>query len=85
MVFVGALNVGKMQFIFDHKIQTNAKSSSEQLYMYEDKWIKKGDELGRFEMGSTIIIFFEKEMIELVCLKNKSIRFTDGVAKIVRS
>ncbi len=81
MVFVGALNVGKMQFIFDHNIQTNAKSAQEKLYMYNNLWLKKGDELGRFEMGSTIVMFFEKDMVELSCQKNKTIRFTDLIAK----
>ncbi len=80
MVFVGALNVGKMQFIFDHNIQTNAKSSMEQFYDYKNLWLSKGDELGRFEMGSTIVMFFEKDMVELVCKKNEPIRFTDKIA-----
>jgi len=80
MVFVGALNVGKMQFIFDHNIQTNAKTSIEQPYMYENLWLKKGDELGRFEMGSTIVMFFEKDMVELTCKKEEPIRFTQKVA-----
>jgi len=80
MVFVGALNVGKMQFIFDHNIQTNAKSSLEQPYMYNNLWLKKGDELGRFEMGSTIVMFFEKDSVELDCSRDKSIRFTDKIA-----
>ena len=81
MVFVGALNVGKMEFIFDHHIQTNAKASIEQPYMYKNLWLSKGDELGRFEMGSTIVMFFEKDMVELSCQKNKTIRFTDLIAK----
>lgn len=81
MVFVGALNVGKMQFTFDKKIQTNVKSGTEQLYMYNDIRLKKGDELGRFEMGSTIVMFFEKDMVELTCKKNESIRFADKITK----
>ncbi len=80
MVFVGALNVGKMQFIFDHNIQTNAKLGIEQFYMYHDLLLKKGDELGRFEMGSTIVMFFEKDMVKLSCKKDKLIRFTEKVA-----
>lgn len=81
MVFVGALNVGKIQFNFDCNIQTNVKSSTQTAYMYENLWLKKGDELGRFEMGSTIIMLFEKNMVELICTKNRPIRFTDVVAK----
>lgn len=81
MVFVGALNVGKMQFMFDHNIQTNVKSGKEQPYMYDNLRLKKGDELGRFEMGSTIIMLFEKDMVELTCKSNSPVRFTDVVAR----
>ena len=81
MVFVGALNVGKMQFNFNKDIQTNVKANKEQLYMYDNVWLKKGDELGRFEMGSTIVMFFEKDMVELTCTKDKPIRFTQMVAQ----
>ena len=80
MVFVGALNVGKMQFIFDHNIQTNVKASGEQFYIYKDLWLNKGDEMGRFEMGSTIVMFFEKDLVELDCNKYSSVRFTQKVA-----
>lgn len=65
MVFVGALNVGKMAFTFDKKIQTNAKSSLQQCYLYDDLFVSKGDELGHFEMGSTIVMLFEKDSIDL--------------------
>lgn len=65
MVFVGALNVGKMAFTFDKTIQTNAKASFQQCYLYDDLFIDKGDELGHFEMGSTIVMFFEKDSINL--------------------
>ena len=82
MVFVGALNVGKMQFTFDSRIKTNVKSAAEQLYMYDDNRLNKGDELGRFEMGSTIVMFFEKDLVELTCTKDKPIRYTDPIAKI---
>ena len=80
MVFVGALNVGKMKFLFDENIQTNVSSSCEQFYRYNNLWLKKGDEMGRFEMGSTIVMFFEKDMVNLDCTKNEDISFTQKVA-----
>ena len=80
MVCVGALNVGKMKFTFDKSIQTNAKSSSQQLYMYDNLWLKKGDELGRFEMGSTIVMLFEKDMVTLTCRRDQSMRFGEIIA-----
>lgn len=84
MVFVGALNVGKMQFNFDENIQTNVKSSGESIYMYDELWLNKGDELGRFEMGSTIVMFFEKDMAEITCKKNEPIRFADKIVNVIK-
>ena len=75
MVFVGALNVGKMGFTFDESIQTNAKTSLQQCYMYPHLLVKKGEELGRFEMGSTIVMLFEKESFSLLAHDNEPIRF----------
>jgi len=75
MVFVGALNVGKMNFTFDASIQTNAKASLQQCYMYPHLFLKKGEELGRFEMGSTIVMLFEKETFSLLAHDNEPIRF----------
>ncbi len=83
MVFVGALNVGKMRFNFDKRIQTNAKKESITIYRYADIHFKKGEELGRFEMGSTIVMFFEKGMVNLTCERMQKIRFGDRVAKIL--
>lgn len=83
MVFVGALNVGKMKFVFDKSINTNAKSTKEKLYMYDELWLKKGDELGRFEMGSTIVMLFEKDSVNIECKNLNSIRFTDLIARKV--
>ena len=75
MVFVGALNVGKMCFTFDERIQTNAKASIQQCYMYKNLTLTKGDELGHFQMGSTIVMFFEKESFTCNAQENVAIRF----------
>lgn len=55
-VVVGALNVGKMQFLFDKRIQTNAKQG-DCVYTYENPiMLNVGDEIGFFEMGSTVVL-----------------------------
>ena len=79
MVFVGALNVGKMKFFFDERIQTNANKNKIQIYEYENLSIKKGECLGYFEMGSTILLFFEKDFIKLADIEGKKIRFGDVI------
>jgi phosphatidylserine decarboxylase len=83
MVFVGALNVGKMSFSFDDSIRTNVKANQIQEYLYKDLELKKGNELGHFEMGSTIVMFFEKEAFALTCNKDASIRFSQSIGTIL--
>ena len=81
MVFVGALNVGKMCFHFDERIQTNAKASMEQLYVYDNLLLKKGDELGYFQMGSTIVMLFEKESFMPLVEEGTKISFAQTLGK----
>jgi phosphatidylserine decarboxylase len=82
MIFVGALNVGKIKLNFDERIQTNCDKKEITTYYYGDVFLKKGDELGRFEMGSTIVIFFEKDMAELTVERMTKVRFGDTIAKL---
>ncbi len=82
MVFVGALNVGKMAFTFDKKIQTNAKASLQQYYLYDDLFVSKGDELGHFEMGSTIVMLFEKDSIDLELKGISHVKFGQPIGGI---
>ena len=45
LFFVGALNVGRMKFSFDERIQTNVVANFTQIYEYEKINIKKGERL----------------------------------------
>ncbi|MBS4275643.1 phosphatidylserine decarboxylase [Campylobacter vulpis] len=60
LVFVGAQNVGKMCFDFDKSVQTNMKTAHNFTRKYNDLIIKKGEELGNFELGSTIVVLSQK-------------------------
>ena len=83
MVFVGALNVGKIKFEFDERIQTNAMSNFTQEYEYSELRVKKGELLGMFELGSTIVLISESDAIEYNLFSGKSVKFGDsvGIAK----
>ena len=70
-VAVGALNVGKIFFNFDERINTNAKATQKTKYQYKDLYLKKGEELGRFEMGSTIVLIFEDDHFKYLNLNEK--------------
>ncbi len=83
MVFVGALNVGKIKFNFDKRIQTNCSKKDITTYMYGNIKIKKGEEIGNFEMGSTIVIFFEKGSTKILKNANTQINFSDSIAELI--
>ena len=82
MVFVGALNVGKMRFDFDARIQTNACASrAEALYEYENLNFKKGDHLGNFELGSTIVLVAQNEFLKFEISADTSVKFGQKIAE----
>ncbi len=83
MVFVGALNVGKIVIEWDDRIQTNADKDVYSLYHYEDVVLKKGDEMGRFEMGSSIAMLFGKGQVDFTLTEGQKIKFGDEFAKSI--
>ncbi len=80
MILVGALNVGKMTLSFDDRIETNTDTKKIQVYEYKELYLKKGDELGMFKMGSTVVMIFEKDFVKLSCSVMDKVKFGDRVA-----
>ena len=83
MVFVGALNVGQMVFEFENRVQTNTNAKEMKVYTYENIEISKGECLGYFKMGSTVVMFWENQMVEIDNLTDKNIRFGEKIANIL--
>jgi len=83
IVLVSALNVGVMKIDFAPQIQTNADATKEQVYEFGDIKLKKGDDFGCFEMGSTIVILSQKEMFELSIKQNDDVKYGQTIAKIL--
>jgi phosphatidylserine decarboxylase len=75
MIFVGALNVGQMIFEFEPKVQTNTNNQEIKVYEYENQFLNKGDCIGWFKMGSTVVMVWEKDLINLNDLVNKKVNF----------
>ncbi len=83
MVFVGALNVGKMRFDFDARIQTNACANrAEALYEYENLSFKKGDHLGNFELGSTIVLVAQSEFLKFSVSSETAVKFSQKIGEL---
>jgi phosphatidylserine decarboxylase len=81
MVFVGALNVGQMVFEFEDRVETNIDAKEMKVYTYENIEITKGECLGYFKMGSTVVMLWEDSMVELEDLLNKDVRFGQKIAR----
>lgn len=83
MVSVGALNVGKMRFDFDARIRTNACASrAEALYEYENLNFKKGDHLGNFELGSTIVLVAQSEFLKFSVSSETVVKFSQKIGEL---
>jgi phosphatidylserine decarboxylase len=82
MVLVSALNVGVMQVSFEPNIKTN-KSTQSSVYEYENLNLDKGDDFGCFEMGSTIVILSEKNMLKLNINNDQHVKYGQTIAKVI--
>jgi len=82
MVFVGALNVGQMVFDFEPRVETNTKADDIKVYEYDNLEIKKADCLGYFKMGSTVVMLWEKNLINLNDLTNQKVSYGTIIADI---
>jgi len=68
MVLVGATIVGSMATVWhdaENKIINPPRTAKSRLWTYADKNIslKQGDEMGRFLLGSTVVMLFEKDAL----------------------
>jgi phosphatidylserine decarboxylase len=82
MVLVGALNVGKMIVTFEEKINTNSDIREPQYYTYENVTLKKGELFGWFEMGSTILLFSQKDSYTPNVSVNQKVKFAEPIGTI---
>ena len=83
LVFVGAQNVGRMRFHFDESIQTNAKTSHDFSRVYENLKLKKGEELGYFELGSTIVLIAQKACLNFKIKNGQNLKFGSKIADFI--
>ena len=83
LVLVGALNVGKMVVTFEPEVRTNSDITEPQHYTYDDLHLKRGELLGWFEMGSTILHFAQKGAVVPELAINQKVKFAEPIGKIL--
>ncbi|EKO05035.1 phosphatidylserine decarboxylase [Leptospira interrogans str. C10069] len=84
VIKVGASNVGRIRVTYDNKIVTNTLIRTARTVEYKEVsiMIGKGAELGRFEMGSTVILLMEKDTFQFNSLTvNEKITYGATIGK----
>lgn len=65
IVLVGAMIVAGIETVWDGQVAPFAsREVATSLYPYQNINLKKGDEMGRFKLGSTAIMLFAKDKVE---------------------
>jgi len=66
LIMVGAIFVGSMETVWHERTITPPYGKAIQTWDYDgDLLLKKGEEMGRFNMGSTVILLFGKDRVHL--------------------
>jgi phosphatidylserine decarboxylase len=68
-VAIGAIIVGKIVLNFDPRLSEGGKEVRE--FHYSNLKLKKGEELGRFEFGSSIVLLFSPDSFKYLNQKEK--------------
>ncbi len=85
VMFVGATNVGHIILSFDDQIRGNQLVSGATVEKnYANLKIQKGDELGQFRMGSTVVMLYSKDILpdhlDLAKLLDQAVRVNSSFA-----
>ncbi|MBI3395005.1 MAG: phosphatidylserine decarboxylase [Spirochaetia bacterium] len=86
VVKVGATNVGKIVVTYD-TVKTNRWIRRADHHTYANPIpMEKGAELGRFEMGSTVILLFENNTVKIdsSIVEQTKVRFGQAVASFIK-
>jgi phosphatidylserine decarboxylase len=81
LVMVGAYGVGRIETTFSDLL-TNGGAQAQEQELSGLEPVVKGQELGRFNMGSTVILFFEKGRVNWKLEENQRVLMGQEIAKL---
>jgi len=85
LVFVGATNVGSMTLDFDDSVVTNVNNMDKKINLkkFDDVVsVKKGEQMGMFKAGSTVVAIFEApESFKFNIKEGDTIRYGEPFGK----
>jgi phosphatidylserine decarboxylase len=85
MVMVGALNVGSMETVWAGEITpAEDRIINDTQYSEGDVQLQQGQEMGRFNMGSTVILLFPKDAMQWLdeMMAEKTIIVGEGIGHV---
>ncbi|MDP2305775.1 MAG: archaetidylserine decarboxylase [Pseudomonadota bacterium] len=80
LVMVGAFGVGRMRVVYDPLVTNEGKARAEVALTPPAK-LERGDEIGRFEMGSTVILVFPPNTVEWTITPGDPVRVGSRVGQ----
>lgn len=80
VIMVGAIVVGSMETVWAGKVKTESSDVSWYSYDEDSITLARGDEMGRFQLGSTVILLFPKDSIHWLEQYNSGIKIRMGEA-----
>lgn len=85
MILVGAMIVGRIETVWAGALTPNRTQGLQIVEYQNPPYLKRGEEMGRFQLGSTVIVLFPKGSVTWhsdLC-EGASIKMGEGVAEIV--
>ncbi len=82
-VMVGAMGVGRISVSFDQKVVTNdGRPSGIRVYGEDKPFLERGDELGIFHLGSTVILFMAGDIPRILEMSSGDrVRVGEAIAR----
>lgn len=86
LVKVGAFMVGSVQVLYDEQPNDKKLKNKYHAYQNQDLTLDKGEEIGFFQFGSTVICLFEPDMVEFSPQINKdvAVKMGQSIGKLLR-
>jgi len=80
---VGAIGVGRISLAFDESVLTNdGRESGLRVYGERSPQLARGDELGTFHLGSTVIVLIAPDQAAQLCVqRGATVRMGEALAR----
>lgn len=86
LILVGAIFVGSMETVWSGEVTGPSDTPTRRLYRDQEKRVfAKGDEMGRFNMGSTVILLFPENRInwDQSTVHGKPVQMGEALAEVL--